>query len=137
MEQYQKIVVTGFIYKEGKTLLVKRSKKESFLPEYWELPGGKVNFGESPEVGLMREYKEETGLEVAVGKPFRAFSYVSSDGRRHTIEIVYECLLKNGEVAISDAHSEFAWIAENDIKNLLISEEMSKSVHEGFGLFVR
>nr|MBP6888661.1 NUDIX domain-containing protein [Candidatus Paceibacterota bacterium] len=79
MEKFQKIVVTGFVYNEGKTLLLKRSSKESFLPEYWELPGGKVNFGEIPEDGLVREYKEETGLEISVGKPFRTFSYVSSD----------------------------------------------------------
>lgn len=135
MEKFQKIVVTGFVYNKGKTLLLKRSSKESFLPEYWELPGGKVNFGEIPEDGLVREYKEETGLEISVGKPFRTFSYVSSDSNRHTVEIVYECFLKGGEVLISDAHSEFAWIAESDIKSLLISEEMSKSVYEGFGVF--
>lgn len=135
MEKFQKIVVTGFVYNKGKTLLLKRSSKESFLPEYWELPGGKVNFGEIPEDGLVREYKEETGLEISVGKPFRTFSYVSSDSNRHTVEIVYECFLKGGEVLISDAHSEFARVSENDIKELLISDEMSRSVRKGFDIF--
>lgn len=137
MEKFQKIVVTGFVYNNGKTLVLKRSRAESFLPEYWELPGGKLNFGETSEGGLMREYKEESGLEIVVGKPFRTFSYVSSDGNRHTVEIVYECFFQGGDVTLSEAHTEYAWITENDVKSLLISEEMSKSIREGFGIFGR
>jgi 8-oxo-dGTP diphosphatase len=134
MEKFQKIVVTGFVYYENKTLILKRSSKETFLPEYWELPGGKVNFAEDPAEGLVREYKEEAGLEITVGKPFRTFSYISGDGNRHTVEIVYVCNQKSDDVIISEAHSEYAWIGEEDIKNYQISEEMAKSIREGFSI---
>lgn len=134
MEKFQKIVATGFVSRDGKALILKRSSKEKFLPEYWELPGGKVNFGEDPSDGLVREYQEEAGLEITVGRPFRTFSYVSGDGNRHTVEIVYSCKGDNGEVRISDAHSEYVWTTEDDIKNYLISEEMVKSIREGFSI---
>ena len=41
MSKYQKIVVTGFLQKDEKVLLVKRKKEEKFLPEYFEMLGGK------------------------------------------------------------------------------------------------
>ncbi len=55
------------------------------------MAGGKLEFGEDPKHGLVREYKEEVGVTVTVGNPFRTFSYVSSDGNRHTVEILYLC----------------------------------------------
>lgn len=51
---YQKIVCTGFIYHQGKMLIIKRSLREAFLPGFYELPGGKVDFGENPEEALKR-----------------------------------------------------------------------------------
>jgi len=51
----QKICVTAFIVKENKLLIVRRSKNEFFLPEYYEMPGGKVEFGESLEDALLRK----------------------------------------------------------------------------------
>jgi 8-oxo-dGTP diphosphatase len=85
---YQKIVCTGFIYHQGKTLIVQRSLKETFLPGYYELPGGQVNFGEDPVDALKREFREEVNLNVEVTKPYKIFSYVSENGNRHIVEIV-------------------------------------------------
>ncbi len=134
MEKFQKIVVTGFVCSQNKTLILKRSSKEKFIPEYWELPGGKVNFGEDPSLGLNREYQEEAGLRITVGEPFRTFSYVSSDGNRHTVEIVYKCSAEKRDITISGAHSEYAWIMLEDIQKYLISEEMAISIREGFSV---
>ncbi len=135
MEKFQKIVVTGFIINEKKTLILKRSNKETFLPGYWELPGGKLNFGEDPSSGLIREYQEEAGLHITVDKPFRTFSYLSRDGNRHTVEIVYMCSVEMGDVVMSEAHTEYAWIAEEAIEKYLISKEMATSIRDGFRVF--
>ena len=63
----QIIVFSGVLIKDGKVLLNLRNEPE--LPSAhlkWELPGGKADFGESPEGALIREFKEETGREVRV-----------------------------------------------------------------------
>jgi 8-oxo-dGTP diphosphatase len=92
---YQKIVCTGFIYHQGKTLIVQRSLKEAFLPGYYELPGGQVNFGEDPSDALKREFREEVNLNVEVIKPYKIFSYVTENGNRHTVEIVFKVQLSD------------------------------------------
>lgn len=138
MEKFQKVVATGFLFHDGKALIVKRSENEKFLPEYWELPGGKVDFGEDPKEGLIREYMEEVSLTVSVGKPVRTFSYVSSDGNRHTVEIVYVCSLSSiddEDVKLSSAHTEFKWITNEEVDNYKISDETKKSIKEGYDQF--
>ncbi|WP_425244710.1 NUDIX hydrolase [Streptomyces citrinus] len=46
----------------GRVLLVRRSETERFLPGVWGVPCGKLEPGESPGDGVLRELKEETGL---------------------------------------------------------------------------
>ncbi len=59
MEKYQKIGISGFLIKDSKVLIVKRSESENFLPGQYELLGGKVEFGENPTDAIEREFKEE------------------------------------------------------------------------------
>ncbi|SFJ19420.1 NUDIX hydrolase [Thermoflavimicrobium dichotomicum] len=131
---YQKIVCTGFIYHQGKTLIVQRSLQETFLPGYYELPGGKVDFGEDPGDALKREFREEVNLNVEVIKPYKIFSYVSENGNRHTVEIVYQVQLTDdpGNIRLSKDHSAYQWISENDAHHYLISEETKDSILRRF-----
>ena len=130
----QKICVTAFIVKENKLLIVRRSKNEFFLPEYYEMPGGKVEFGESLEDALLREVKEETGLEIKVVKPYATFSYLSDDGGRHTVDVqfIVEAVNEPDNVKISSAHDEFKWIKKEEIDNYKISDQMKTTILKGF-----
>ncbi len=47
------------------------------------------------------------------------------------------CSLEGGDITISEAHTEYAWVIEEDIQQYLISEEMAKSIREGFKNFDR
>lgn len=133
-EKYQKIVSTGFLFNKGRVLAVKRAETETFLPGYFEMPGGKIDFGEDPELALKREYEEEVGLKINVGKPFRTFAYVSSGGDRHTVEIIYLVSLaaENQNIVLGKDHTEFHWIGEDEVVNYKFSDETRKSVLDGF-----
>jgi 8-oxo-dGTP diphosphatase len=133
MHKIQKIGVSCFLINEDKVLVLKRSEKESFLPKYYELPGGKVEFGESAEEAVKREIKEETGISVKVIKPYSTFSYTSGDGQRHTIDIQFIVNLDgNNEIFISDAHDAYKWITVDEIDELKISDKMKKVIRGGF-----
>ncbi|MEK6890108.1 MAG: NUDIX domain-containing protein [Nanoarchaeota archaeon] len=132
VEKYQKIVVTGLLKREGKVLILKRSSKEDFLPNYWELPSGKVEFGETVEQALKREFKEETNLDIEVKSPYKIFSYLSDNKNRHTIEIIFHVSCKDiKKLIISEDHQEYIWISKDDIKKYKISKEISQSILEG------
>jgi len=131
---YQKIVSTGFLIHKQRTLIIKRSMDEAFLPGYFELPGGKVDFGEDPKEALAREFREEVNLQVKIGRPFKVFSYLSKNGDRHTVEILFHVSLLHPqqEVKLSPAHDEYRWITADEIEEYPISSEIKDGIIQGF-----
>lgn len=92
-EGQQVITVCAMIVRDGpsgpEVFLPKRAATKKFLPGVYELPGGHVDFGEELEAALRREIREEFGVEVVIGEPFAAFTYVNEIKRAHAVEIVY------------------------------------------------
>lgn len=61
--------------RNGRIFLQRRPLEAKVLPGLWELPGGKVESGETPEAACAREFREELGLEGRVGVPCGAFRH--------------------------------------------------------------
>jgi 8-oxo-dGTP diphosphatase len=59
---------------EGNVLLAERSARQ-VSAGYWEIPGGKIDSGESPEAAAARELREEVGLEVRALRPWITYDY--------------------------------------------------------------
>jgi len=125
MENYQKIVATGLLVHNQQILIIKRHDGEKFLPGQYELAGGKVDFGEDPEVALIREYKEETSLDIKVEKPIRTFSYISDNNHRHTVEIVYLVTLLDNSAAINlgKDHTDYRWIKKSEASQYFAADD--------------
>lgn len=62
----ERIVVVAAALYDGDRLLAARRSAPPVLAGRWELPGGKVEEGESPEAALVRELREELGVEVEI-----------------------------------------------------------------------
>jgi ribonuclease HI len=115
----QKISVRALIKNNEKILLVRRA---SGSPQYigqFELPGGKVEFGEDPEVAVRREVNEELGIETGVLQLYRVVSWLDTVERdtQHII-IVYLVSLANGseKINLSPEHDKFVWGKLSDIQ---------------------
>lgn len=129
----QKICASGLIIKDKKILIVKRADNDDYLPGYFEIPGGKIEFGEDPKVGAAREVLEEVGIEVDAEYPLNAFSDIGASGS-HVVEIVYFCNIRdlNAEVSLSEEHSEYKWITIEEIDHIYMTEKMKQSIKTAY-----
>jgi len=77
----------AFIINDGKLLLIKRRPTDVQTPNIWEGPGGRLEIGEDPILGLKREVREEVGLDIEVVMPFSVKHFNRDDGQTITLTI--------------------------------------------------
>jgi len=130
--KFQKVVAVGFIVNDDKLLIVKRDTKSEFLPGYYELPGGKLEFGEEPHEALKREIKEELDVNVTVLEPFHTFSYFSDEGSVHNIEIAFFVKINDIEKINLNEHEDMQWVTKDELDRYKISEKEKKTMLKGF-----
>lgn len=94
--------------REGRILLIRRSREVKWDPGLWELPGGKADYGETIEQALVREVREETGLGLDVGRPVHVSHFTKEPFWVTTV--VFACKAGGGDVRLSDEHEDFAWV---------------------------
>lgn len=78
--------VAGILVKKGEVLLVKHRRESA---EYWVLPGGRVEYGETLCQALVREFHEELSMEVQPGKLSFMNDAAPSDGVRHIVNVYF------------------------------------------------
>ena len=98
---------------QGRCLLVKRSAANKGFVGQWEWPGGKVDPGESFDEGLRREVREETGLEIELGRVVGAFDFEMPKVRIATLCL--EARPVGGTLRLSEEHDESAWVPAAEV----------------------
>ena len=105
------VVAIALIDGQGRVLLQKR-KVGGRHGGLWEFPGGKLEFGETPESALIREIAEELGIVVARGDLFGegevAEDCAPDSGRPPLVLKLYKCARWCGEPCCLDAE-EIGW----------------------------
>ncbi|MFE0106402.1 (deoxy)nucleoside triphosphate pyrophosphohydrolase [Streptomyces sp. NPDC059009] len=106
----QKIVVGAALYDDGRLLAARRSAPPE-LAGGWELPGGKVEPGESCEDALVRELREELGVEAELtGRVPGEWALP----RGHVLR-VWRARLVSGEPKPLEDHDELRWLGAGEI----------------------
>lgn len=130
-----RIVVTAFIEKDGKVLLGRKKPGVGPYPDTWHLPGGGANLGEeSIDEAIVREVKEETGLEISNLKriAFDEDSEPDKHGdRTHYIFLVYKVSAKSFDVTAADDIVELKWFDKKELQNLPLPRPLIKQMKEG------
>jgi len=92
----------------GHCLLLRRANTCKRFVGRWELPGGKMDPGETFDAALRREVTEETGLSVEVLGVAGAFGFEMEKVRVATL--CMEVAIIGGTFTLSEEHDEHAWI---------------------------
>lgn len=128
----QRIRVVGIIKTEEGVLVFKRSKGRLEAPVFWELPTGKIKFGEQPEEAMVRSLNEYTGLTASTMKLKDVITFLAPEGatRLSNLYIVYELGIKNDDRPIpKDRYTAFKFVKEFASSSVRL-DEASMSVIE-------
>ena len=111
-------VVAAIIIKNGKYFIAQRNKHKH-MGLSWEFPGGKVENGETFEIALQREIKEELNIEINIKNKLGEENY--QDDKINVKLHYFICSHFNGEIILSE-HENSAWITKNEFKNYNFAE---------------
>lgn len=125
MIQEQITIVVAVIRNEkGDILLARRNEPElKYAHDKWEFVGGGIEFGESPEEALIREVKEEAGVDVEIirliPKVFSEKLTISDEKQAHVIILSYECKIISGQLkaGLEEEISELKFVPLDEVKN--------------------
>lgn len=113
--------------KEGKYLMMLRSAiKYPEAGAKWEIPGGRIDPGSELFDNLKREVKEETGLEI-IGEPKLIAAQDILRPHKHIVRLTY-LGEGEGEVKLSDEHTEYKWLPASEVVKLEPIDPILKEV---------
>lgn len=105
---------------DGRVLLAQRPEGKA-MAGLWEFPGGKVEPGETPEAALIRELREELGIDTWASclAPLTFASHSYADF--HLLMPLFACRKWSGLVAAREGQT-LAWVRPNDLKSYPMPE---------------
>jgi 8-oxo-dGTP diphosphatase len=109
------VVAVALIDVDGRVLLARRPRGKE-MAGLWEFPGGKVHAGETPEMALVRELREELGIDTAASclapLTFASHSYDAF----HLLMPLFACRVWDGMVTPLEGQ-ELVWVRVNALSH--------------------
>ncbi|MBQ8995595.1 MAG: (deoxy)nucleoside triphosphate pyrophosphohydrolase [Oscillospiraceae bacterium] len=106
-------VVAAVLYRDGKIYATQRGYGPQ--KDGWEFPGGKVEIGETPEEAIIREIREELGVEII---PLEKLAEVDQDYPNISIHLVcFWSRILEGEPTLTE-HEAAKWIGLSELENV-------------------
>ncbi len=121
----QRIRVVGLIKNEDGVLVFKRNRGRSEAPVFWELPTGKIKFGEQPEEAMARSLTEYTGLVASSIKLKDVITFLAPEGATQlsNLYIIYELGIDNPiKPTPRDRYSAYKFFKNLENSNLKLNE---------------
>jgi 8-oxo-dGTP pyrophosphatase MutT (NUDIX family) len=116
------VSVKGVVLRAGRVVLLENERGE------WELPGGKLELSESPELCVAREIAEELHLEIDTGPLLDAWIYTIVPVV-HVLVLTYGCRERRAvEAVVSHEHKRLRWFTVAEVAALRMPEGYKSSI---------
>ncbi len=121
--------VHGVISNRGRIIVLRRAGRMSYQPGSWDLPGGHLALGEGFEECLLREVKEETGLEIAIERLLG----VNKTPSEPYLQAFYACrsLVYRKVTLRPDEHAESRWVTLEEMTAMELIPYLETILHRG------
>jgi 8-oxo-dGTP diphosphatase len=102
----------------GQILLLKRAHDDPHRPGEWEVPGGRLEAGETQIEGLHRQVREETDLRIRIDKPVFERQFQRDDGQWVKM-VTYSCYLVGPpNIRLTMEHEGHQWASVRDARRI-------------------
>lgn len=135
--------IGGVVIENGRALLIRRGTEP--LKGQWSIPGGTLELGESLQQGVIRELREETGLEVRVVDLIEVFDRVfpgngdaafvkGTKPRFHFVIVDYLCARVSGEPCAGSDVTAVAFAGEDELGPYGLTETATRVLKKAFAM---
>lgn len=113
------IEVACAIIAEGEKVLVVRRSSTMPHPLKWEFPGGKLRPGENPEGCIIREIREELGVEITAEQLYPSVKYAYDE---YIVKLIpFVCRISHGSLSLAE-HASYRWVNDSELEQLDLLE---------------
>jgi 8-oxo-dGTP diphosphatase len=126
-EKQVRVALKAIVMRPGEVLVLHRSDKEEVHSEMWDIPGGRMHWGEEPLLALAREIKEETGLEVQILDPVSVWQFQASP-ELQVVGVTFRALFRSGSVVLGAEHDDYRWVRLEEVKDLHMEQSLKAEI---------
>lgn len=121
------VSIKGVLVRDNRVVLVRNDRAE------WELPGGRIELGETPKQCVAREIAEETGLPVTVDAIIDSWMYHIEVAEEHVFIVTYGCSsTSTATPLLSHEHNRIAEFHQDEIADLPMPTGYKRSISTWF-----
>ena len=128
--------VGGVVLLDGRAVLIRRGSEP--LKGEWSIPGGTLELGETLVEGVVRELREETGLDVRVLELIEVFERIFPDAagkpQYHFVILDYLCEAVNGTPSPGGDVTDIALAAEHELSRYNLTPTATRILQKAFAL---
>ncbi len=129
MDGITRLTTGAIIHQENKVLILRR-KPDDFMGGIDELPGGQIESGETIQEAVIREVKEETGLDaISIERYVGCFEYLSKKGVRTRVLNFAVAVAPFTSITLTE-HDEYKFITKKELNSTKLSPEAKQILNK-------